>query len=583
MLGEPVSPIRQVKMTTPPSGKPGGVGRWDRSTKAVREMYPSSEGDSTPESTPARLPAEILRANLPLFPICGKSKSDHQRKPLEEALALPYLQLSGKARLKGKLHYRLTCVALDLDGKHWHAHDFQDLDLPPPDAAIHNPGKPSTHAIWVVAFPVWVPIGAKARPFSSSRQPWELYLAVEEYLVAATGADRSLRTLKVKNPWSDEHRTTWTRAGHARTLDELVQWIPERKLEPAIEREEDDGRGRNVTLFGRALRAAGELARKVGQSIDDLTEALYNVGDQLNDFLEPLPVGEVRSTLRSAARYASSWTLRSEGTPGGRRAVQGLAPEEVKERQSAAAFRTNEMRKSRTLEELLRVVGLMAADGATMTKAAVVRASGMAWHSVSRVWDALMAHCSTVSLYTVPAITGEGGRQHGQLEADKAPVEARLESGSDSHLPVDSLPDAQSHQKIPVLIPVSACALSNFPPILPPKTVTKGDITMAFTREHVMDSRLGHHEMWILDDRIWLIRRWVDNNGAFRITLCRESVVHGEAFTSEGALIFHMLEQRLQTRDDWDSVGAVLDALRDADITSSRTWHGMRPTPKVTL
>lgn len=192
----------------------------------------------------------------------------------------------------------ITSLAFDIDrpdaGAAW-----LDADLPQPNWITQNEANGHAHLGYALAAPVPRSLCARLRP--------QRYLArIQHAMTVAMRADRAYPHFLTKTPGHPRWRTIWGRRAPY-GLDELRQYLPEDlTIARPIELREAVGEGRNVTLFD-SLRHWAYRTRQRYDNPEDWQAACLTVAEGLNVFPAPLPMGEIRSTAKSVAR----WTWRN--------------------------------------------------------------------------------------------------------------------------------------------------------------------------------------------------------------------------------------------------------------------------------
>lgn len=320
--------------------------------------------------------ATTIYAHMPRTPLTGDGKGDHFFLPLEQSLQHPYTQFN--RTWKGFV-IRNT-ITIDID-EPMALEVFRERAGLEPDLWVLNPHKAmSGHVSLVLPKAVFVPVGAKPRPWFQGirREAWEVLMLLEEWLVAVCKADKAIVTQKTKTPGHPDHVTYW-REGSLRSLGELAEWIDWSRVPQEVPRGTLRApTGRNDALYMRALYAGCDYAAAGAESVEDVLEHLTARVDALNDFAEPLPLAEVRATLKSAAKRA--WARRDTWKPRGT----------VKQAKPTA---TREQRTEGTLKRLVDAGRQLVDSGLELAKKALARAAHAGINTVRRYWDRVQSAC----------------------------------------------------------------------------------------------------------------------------------------------------------------------------------------------
>lgn len=167
--------------------------------------------------------------------------------------------------------------------------ELTGCEIPRPSFLVTRHENGHSCAAWLLSAPVHRYPGARVRPLQA-------FTRTAEYIHQALGADAGYTGVLVRNAHvADERfRVTWGPPG-GYGLGELTDYIPRgwrrpRVLQTAV--------GRNCSLFIALMRWAGS------HPVGDLAWR----ADALNAaFAIPLPLGEVRDTVRSVERYRREW------------------------------------------------------------------------------------------------------------------------------------------------------------------------------------------------------------------------------------------------------------------------------------
>lgn len=189
----------------------------------------------------------------------------------------------------------LRWLAYDID--RWGgAHDWQIREAPAPNISVENPENRHAHLLYGLGLPV-------LKAPEASVKALRYAAAVEEGLRVKLDGDPSYPAFTVKNPLC-RYWTVQTWQEELYDLDWLADCVD---LSPYKDRRKhlpDYGLGRNCTLFENLRRWSYRAIREMDWP--DLTtwraECLMKAADY-NDFQNPLPIGEVKSTAKSVAGW----------------------------------------------------------------------------------------------------------------------------------------------------------------------------------------------------------------------------------------------------------------------------------------
>jgi len=240
--------------------------------------------------------------------------------------------------------------------------------LPPPAWVAVNPANGHSHIAYGLEAPV-------ARTDAARAAPLRLAAAIEAAYRDALGADRGYAGLITKNPLSDAWRV-WTPESANKgiyDLGELAEYVTLPKRLP--KRDLNVGLGRNVALFDGlrkwAYRAIRDFWKPGGA--DAWHTAVLEKAESLNEFIEPLPLSEIKATAKSVAR----WTWKHT-TPNGFRSY--VERTHTPEAQAVRGMKSGEVRRDASAESRARSLEMRARG---MTQAAIAAEIGVSQASVS--------------------------------------------------------------------------------------------------------------------------------------------------------------------------------------------------------
>jgi hypothetical protein len=231
---------------------------------------------------------ELFKENLPHKPYATNSfEAGVKICNKQNALAKKYLQHNPPA----KIHW----LVFDCDKPAAFETAAQISFLPAPNFEVINPINGHSHLFYGLAVPVVRTDAARDKPLK--------YLASVEYaLRTSLAADDNYGGLISKNPlhphWSviERQQGLWS-------LPELAEYLqlPAKLPTKAL----TVGLGRNCSLFETARKWAYKsvLSYRVTSTQEAFFLAVFDACQKLNNFPEPLPVAEVKSTAKSIAKW----------------------------------------------------------------------------------------------------------------------------------------------------------------------------------------------------------------------------------------------------------------------------------------
>ena len=234
---------------------------------------------------------DLFCGQLPTKPYCANDLTTGLRiRSVEHALKHQYIQPNhpnSKLWLVFDID-RPTCVAEITD----------DFNLPAPHIFTQNPDNQHAHAFFGLETAVHL-------NKHSSTKAIRFAAAVDCAFTERMNADAQYCGLIAKNPLHERWRTYSTNAesyslGEMSEYVDLVAYNDRRRLMP------ETGLGRNVNLFNRLRFWAYKAIRQGWPDADQWHRACLDRAVGYNQTDNPLPIGEVKHTATSVAK----WTYR---------------------------------------------------------------------------------------------------------------------------------------------------------------------------------------------------------------------------------------------------------------------------------
>ncbi len=253
-------------------------------------------------------------ARLPRTPYCTDSlEQGIYQTARREALQKKYLQLN-PAQWVAFLVFDIDRPMAVL------AHEDAPTPLPPPNFAAVNDANGHAHLVYKLADPVLV---ESLHGVSPRTAPMRRLAFVQRGLRHLLGADPGYSGLIAKNPlhpaWRlvDDKNIGYWRGG-AYSLDQLSQYVPDDLKIPSRAAANQEGVGRNVSLFdtlrqqayteirpfwgGRNMAAWERHCLLTAEGLNVTLFGSYRAGENAG----PLSYGEVAAVARSVAKWV--WT-----------------------------------------------------------------------------------------------------------------------------------------------------------------------------------------------------------------------------------------------------------------------------------
>jgi hypothetical protein len=311
---------------------------------------------------------------LPNKPYCTDNKGVAYIRPRHTALKYRYIQPNPPA-----LQHWLV---FDLD--HSNPWIWQDAGLPEPSLIVTNPENGHSHVYYAIESVCTSP--------SAKPKPLEYLAAIQHAYTDALQADRGYAGLLAKNPL---HQYWLSTVQHTAvfSLGDLAKWVEldsNRWTRKRALQEDHQALGRNCALFYRLRYWAYDWVndfRTHGTYNDWMKEVLAKC-EGYNDFAEPLPYSEVKSTAKSVGKWVwTKYTGSGSGKKRGAMAEQfkrSQLPLSVETKQRLSARRTHEAMRDSTEAKIKAAIANLQEQGNKVTKAAVARLTGITTVTLSR-------------------------------------------------------------------------------------------------------------------------------------------------------------------------------------------------------
>jgi tetratricopeptide (TPR) repeat protein len=249
---------------------------------------------------------------------------------------LPAALAMQRAIVQYNAKHSLAWLVYDVD-RSTAAWDWEYRDAPAPNIIAKNPQNGHAHLFYGLIKPVHNYEGAS---WSALRYMGAIDVALTEKL----GADEGYSKLLSKNPINDSWET-FTPEDDFYSLDDLAQYLELDKYRDSRRRLPRVGHGRNCDLFDDLRRWAYRQRRQPYLSEEMFHEAVRAQALRINqDFPQPLPHSEVRSTAKSVAKW--TWRRMShEGFLVYQTAMSRRAAEKRREKAAELGERIRETRE----------------------------------------------------------------------------------------------------------------------------------------------------------------------------------------------------------------------------------------------
>ena len=325
---------------------------------------------------------ERFQELLPKKPYC----SDQKGTPLlirskRSALRYRYIQFNPPA-LQHWLVFDLDYDTMDFNTQFV----WEKAGLPEPNIVSYNRDNGHCHLYYAIESVCTSP---DAKP-----KPLEYMAAIQDAYTQALKADRCYTGLIAKNPLNPHwfnveiHTAVFSLGNLAEHVElEAKRWTRKRALN-----DDHMALGRNCALFHRLRFWAYDHVndyRNNGTGYNVWMVEVLSRCEGFNDFMEPLPYGEVKSTAKSVGKWV--WKHYTGSGSGKRRGAmaeqfkQSQIPLSLEAKQRLAARETHKTRRTATEARIIRAIESLEADGKRVTKVAVAAITGI--HKVNLTRD----------------------------------------------------------------------------------------------------------------------------------------------------------------------------------------------------
>ena len=218
-------------------------------------------------------------------------------------------------------------------------------------------------------------------------KPMAYAQAVQEAYCEKLEADPGYTGLITKNPLHEDWHL-WELHSKVYTLGELADYVELTRRYWTRKRAanyEHYGLGRNCALFHRLRFWAYDWVAyhrdEQGTSHIEWMQIVLVKAEELNDFPQPLPYGEIKSTAKSVGNWV--WLKFFPKTKRKKRGAmvatfaKSEIPLDLPTKQRLSARRTHETRRAATEEKIIEAIGQLTAQGKRVTKAGVAKLSGV--------------------------------------------------------------------------------------------------------------------------------------------------------------------------------------------------------------
>ncbi len=344
----------------------------------------------------------------PHKPYCSNNKTASLILPFSLAKNHEYIQINQPTQT--------YWLVFDID--HPNPYAWEDAGLPPPNIITISPDSAKSHMCYAIE-PVCISNNGSQKAIAYMK-------AVRTAYAKALNADMDYSSPVTKNPLHPRWRV-WCPTEHVYSLGELADY---RSIDLSVGsmdfygkgspyvKDLEDPEGRNCTLFLQLrLWAYSEIEdARTNASYETWANRVLDKAERLNGAIGkqfdkgPLRFSEVKATAKSVSRWTwSKYTGRSID-----RGVMEMSDAQIPlvNKQRLSARRTHQVRREKTIGEILASTKLLLTAKVDVTRSAVAKAAGFSRQTVARYWgeiEALLANWQEKSEQSkpIPAIDEE--------------------------------------------------------------------------------------------------------------------------------------------------------------------------------
>ncbi|KEQ11268.1 hypothetical protein GZ77_26320 [Endozoicomonas montiporae] len=278
------------------------------------------------------------------------------------------------------------CHWLTFDQDHDNLTQWEDACLPQPNLIVRNLNNRKAHVSYAIES-VCTSDAAYPKPMAYAQ-------AIQEAYCERLQADPGYTGLITKNPLHEDWHL-WELHSKVYKLGELADYVELKRRYWTRKRAvnyEHYGLGRNCALFHRLRYWAYDWVTyhrdEQGTTYVEWMQIVLVKAESYNDFPQPLPYGEIKSTAKSVGKWV--WTEFFPKTKRKRRGAMADSfansdlPLDLTTKQRLSARRTNETRKLATKEKIVDAIGQLTAAGKKVNKSSVSRVTGLSRQILSR-------------------------------------------------------------------------------------------------------------------------------------------------------------------------------------------------------
>ncbi len=301
-----------------------------------------------------------LLDTAPYLARCSDNKTASLIRPRHYAIRWPYMQVNRPSMV--------SWLIFDID--HPNPDIWEDNNLPAPNFIVRDKRKNTAHLYYAI-IPVCTSDKGRSKPIQFMKR---VYKAMAKKM----NADLSYAGTVAKTPHHQDWLTTELH-GHEYELSELADYVDIEYVPPwAVKNDFDMEHSRNCTLFEELRHFAYSIVTQAREQshYEAFKDRLERYAEQRNDFAlrgfdSNLNYSEVKATVKSVARWTWDKYIGSECA---NRGIMNLDTSLSKEeRQSLAAQRTHNERKTASAKKVLLATQKLVREHQKVTYSAIAK------------------------------------------------------------------------------------------------------------------------------------------------------------------------------------------------------------------
>jgi hypothetical protein len=321
---------------------------------------------------------------------CADDKAVHLTRNKKTALERRYVYPNNVNSLK------YMCFDMDLVDIEKDLEIIIPYEIQPPNLIIKNPESGHSHFVYCIKNEIH-------KNKNSSKKALKYYESIYKEmtrLLADIGCDEAYKNHIIQNPFHKDWQTTiysdtaYELKDLARNLDlskyyEYTSYkigsSPENEFEPC------EGQRNNYLFRELQLFAFSEIGRYRPHNFTAWSNLIYKQAETIYNYIESkteisgFSINDVRCTAKSVLNWV--WERYTIPKKRGRYKAELSLIEDLKDKQSVSAMKTNEIRRNKTIEAIKQGVKQCRDQGIKITQTNTARICGLSTRTIKRYKD----------------------------------------------------------------------------------------------------------------------------------------------------------------------------------------------------